>query len=238
MEALNVFTKTTLAVSAAAAALAFAPSAEAFTVSGSGGIQGTYLGNSCPAAGCTDFATAGYTVSGGAVGTKNAYGTNALKPGSNSGFEDLVSSYNITSANKNPGGTAKTAINISGLSNAFSFYWGSVDTHNVVEFLSTGYVVGTITGFSLADALGWEQTPNNAGNYAKDALLSFSGGTFDAVRLSVSKDAPTPLGYAAGQNGVAFESAATAVPEPGGTLLMLGGSLFMASQLKRRQAAQ
>jgi hypothetical protein len=236
MQALNVFTKTTLAVSAAAAALAFAPSAEAFSVSGSGGITGSYLGNSCTA-GCTDFASAGYTVSGGAVGTKDAYGTIALKPGSDSGSEDFVSSYNITSVKPKPFSTANTAINISGLSNAFSFYWGSVDTHNVVEFLSTGSVVGTITGFSLADALGWDQTPNEYGNYAKDALLSFSGGTFDAVRLSVSKNAPTPLGLAGEQNGIAFESAATPVPEPG-TLLMLGGSLFMASQLKRRQAAQ
>lgn len=239
MNFIKSFTNLALATTAATAVAGLAPAAQAFSIGGSG-ITGTYVGQTCAGL-CSDFATAGYTTSGGYVGTKNNYGTNALKPGNDSGSAGLVSTYNVTSRIEKPEASASTDILVSGLQNSFSFYWGSIDTHNVVTFLLGDTVQGVLTGRDLAGVMGWGAPTNDFGNYRRDAFLRFNG-AFDAIKFSIADNVTknTLASAIDGDNegnGVAFEMAATPVPEPG-TLLMVGGSLFMASQLKRRQSEQ
>lgn len=168
-------------------------------------ITVNYLGEACPGT-CVDLASAGYTVSGGAViNPAVSTGGVAKTPGEDTGNSASVLSYNVTSSNDNPEG-AIDSILVSNLDNYFELYWGSVDSYNVIDFLSGGASVFTYDGTDAKFDAGQSGQPSN---FNFDAYFTFAGDElqFDAVRLSSTE-------------GVAFEVAAK-VPEPG-TLALLG----------------
>ena len=198
------------------------------------GIELAALGESCGGddvdAICAQlggrYDTTGRGVIDPAESATNLYFT----PGSDTGNEDQVRSYNVTTtADQPPKGT--TPIVVTGLENAFDFYWGSVDTFNVVELFSgsvDGAPVATFTGQDLANLLNEGVDPasddflraNPQGNFGIDQYVAFTGGSdvvfregtddrlgsFDIARLSVTDEDD--------ETGVAFEVATTAVPEP------------------------
>jgi hypothetical protein len=229
MKAIATLKNLAVITAAVGGAMTLAPSAEAFTVGG--GISGS-LSLGCPASQCVNLGAAGYTVTGGGVtsGSNQPYAEN---PGSHYGDEAKVTSYSITSGENVPVG-AITDIVVSNLVNKFSFYWGSVDTHNKLSFFSGNSLMATLTGQQLAgttdwSALGLNTVANRSGNYREDVYVNFAG-IFDKVVLST-----TPFRYHDGtKDGVAFEVAA--VPEPG-TLLMVGGALALAGKMKQRRQA-
>ncbi len=208
--------------------------AVSFTI---GDVTATFLGESCITATCVDLATGGYDVEGGGV----LFGDDlpvALTPGSDSGNEDQVTSYNATAS----GGTTNgdqisdnemdTAITVSNLGNVFEIYWGSVDSHNIIEFYN-GDSITTITGSDIArEFFGLTEPMNNQGNFGIDAYVRFTG-TFDKAVLSTKK--VNVEGDSIG-NGISFEVAtATAVPEPTAVLSLLAvGAIAGGSTLKRK----
>lgn len=224
----------------ALAALGFSPITNAVPifpsstfVSGisAGGIDMTLSSLACPYQ-CVDLAqsAAGYTISGGGVVNPAANQANRYKtPGFDTGNSGNVYSYNVISSIDDPNG-ATTPMDITGLNNAFNFYWGSVDDYNNIDFYSGGTIVASLTGvdaMNLATAAGVTVHPTAAGggtNYNFDGYYSFAGGqglTFDKVELSSS-------------NGVAFEFAA--VPEPS-TLALLGlGIIGFGFAVRRKRA--
>jgi len=180
-------------------------------------------GDACIAATCTDFATAGYSVEGGAVLT-DSINNRALKPGSDTGNADAVSSFSITSNTDVPSG-AIDPITVSGLNSAFGFYWGSIDSFNTVDFFYGSDMVTSFTGSDLAALLGTSNSPH----YGTDQYVNFfvdglSGdSSFDSVKLS-------------SMDGIAFEVAAApvAVPEPAIIGLMGLGLLGLGLARRRR----
>lgn len=195
-------------------------------VTGSNGLEIDLGGTACIAASCADLATAGYTVSGGAVltDTLSGYGK---KPGADTGNAGAVSSFNVTSSKDTPTG-AIDPITVTGLNGNFSFYWGSIDSYNLVEFFLGDALYFSFNGTDLASLLGTSSSPN----YDTDQYVTFSAtgparltriSTFDSVKLSSA-------------NGVAFEVAA-AVPEPGTLALLTLGLVGVGVGSQRRKQA-
>lgn len=201
------------------------------------GSQGLYIelgGEACIAPTCTDFATAGYTVQGGAVLDESEPNV-ALKPGSDTGNEGAVSSFNVTSSIDNPAG-ATDSMMVSNLDSSFGFYWGSVDSYNGVSFNFGDESIYEFSGEYLAELLETGTSPN----YGTDQYVNFlagprkggsawgeddwvaDGNTFDSVTF-----------YSFG--GVAFEVAAApvAVPEPA-AIGLLGLGLLSLGVARRR----
>ena len=181
------------------------------------------LGDFCIASECVDLAKSGYDATGGAVIDPAEDLTNqALTPGSDSGDPSVVTSYNVTSASEPPEG-ATDPIVVTGLEGAFDFYWGSVDSYNVLNFFAGETNLGTFTGDDLATQ--YEGENDGPQNYGFDQYVQFEG-MFDRVEMSSA-------------DGVAFEVARAAqVPEPG-TMALLGAGLVgigVAARRSRRSA--
>lgn len=192
----------------------------------------TVKGNTCSY--CVQLGEV-YDVTGGAVldpaaDKKNAY----LTPGSDSStvFDSVddsanVESYNLTSVLNDPIGAVE-AIVIENLDGVFDFFWGSVDTYNLIEFFDGDTLVGSFTGTDIATDVGLVGTDNKAGNFNFDAYINFEG-FFNSARLSIIPGVGT---------GIAFEVAtekAASIPEPASILgLAVVGLLGSASLLKRQ----
>ncbi|WP_008318848.1 PEP-CTERM sorting domain-containing protein [Leptolyngbya sp. PCC 6406] len=209
--------------------------AVAFSALPAQAVTFSILDYQCPTATCVDLAAAGYNTSGGALidpagDLKNSY----LTPGSDIGGPDTVddsdkvTSYNITSRKNVPVG-ATSAIEVFDLKGAFDFFWGSVDTYNVVEFFKGGVSTGFVfTGSDIATAAGVGPA-NSSGNYHFDAYVLFEG-DFDKAVLSVHDTLGT---------GIAFEVAAkTAVPEPASILGLVAMGLLGGGSLLKRQTQE
>lgn len=203
------------------------------------GSQGLYvelLGEECIATTCTDLASAGYSdVQGGPVLYESEPNV-ALKPGSDTGNEGAVSSFNVKSSIDNPAG-ATDPMMVSNLDSSFGFYWGSVDSYNVVSFNFGLESIYEFSGEHLAELLGTGTSPN----YGTDQYVNFlagprkggsawgegdwvaDGNTFDSVTFYNSP------------GGVAFEVAAApvAVPEPAAIGLMGLGLLSLGLARRR-----
>jgi hypothetical protein len=219
----NIATITGLATSAAVAFTAVPAQAVSFTVES----------NTCISSSCVELGEI-YDVTGGAVldpaaDKKNTY----LTPGSNdsTAFDpdddsDSVKSYSLTSLLDDPIG-AVDAIIVDNLKGTFEFFWGSVDTYNLIEFFDGDTLTGSFTGTDIAIDQGLGGTENKAGNYNFDAYVSFEG-FFDSAKLSILPDEGS---------GIAFEVATAAkVPEPASILgLAVVGLLGGGSLLKRRE---
>lgn len=179
-----------------------------------------YKGDACPGT-CVDLASSGLDASGGAV-LFDSVNNRALKPGSDTGNADNVESFNVTSSSDEPDG-ADTPIEVTGLNGFFDFYWGSVDSFNVVDFFVGGFDGTNIFSYSGTDLVNEFNLGGVEQHFGTDAYVTFTGAgdfSFDSVRLS-------------SEAGVAFE-VARSVPEPT-TLGMIGLGLLGVGALTRRR---
>jgi hypothetical protein len=179
-----------------------------------------------------------YDASGGGVLAPAQDQVNAfLTPGSDDGTlfdavddSDNVESYNVTSILNNPVGAVNDIV-VENLDGAFDFFWGSVDTYNLIEFFDGDTVVASFSGTDIAEAIGFTAADaNGSGNFGFDAYVSFEG-LFDSAQLSIIPDVGA---------GIAFEVATEkqAVPEPASLLgLAVVGMVGGGSLLKRSKEA-
>lgn len=182
----------------------------------------TDLGEACPGT-CVDLASSGLDATGGGIVDPAASVDGQYKtPGEDTGNSGNVASYNVTSSLNSPEG-ATIAIEVTGLDNFFDFYWGSVDSYNILTFWSGD--IGTSTSFSYdGDDLVSDLGLGGSGpNYNFDRYVSFTGnGDFSFSALVLSST-----------NGVAFELARS-VPAPGALGLLGVGLLGLGFAGRRR----
>ena len=215
-----------------------AGAAVAMSVAPAHAVNFTVTGNQCPTALCTDLASAGYTVDEGLV-TSGSIDQFTKTPGTDyeqksGNFDtnddsDSVVSYNVASIGAQPVGVTNL-IEVSGLDGMFEFFWGSVDTFNVIEFFSGGASVGIFDGTDIAQAVGLSTNDaDKQGSYHFDAFVNFAG-VFDSVKLSNQV-----TGDASKETLIAFEVAAASVPEPASLLGLAAFGLVSAGSLMNRK---
>jgi hypothetical protein len=71
---------------------------------------------------------------------------------------------------------------VDNLKGEFEFFWGSVDTYNLIEFFGPNGLVASLTGTDIANAVGLGGTENRAGNFNFDAYVSFEGSIYFCER--------------------------------------------------------
>ena len=212
-----------------------AGAAVAMSVAPAHAVSFTVTGTQCPTALCTDLASAGYTVDEGLV-TSGSIKNFTKTPGTDDktsvdSVDDSgsVVSYNVASIGAKPVGVTNL-IEVSGLDGMFEFFWGSVDTFNVIEFFSGGASVGIFDGTDIAQKVGLStDDADDQGSYHFDAFVNFTG-TFDSVKLSNQV-----TGDASKETLIAFEVAAASVPEPASLLGLAAFGLVSAGSLMNRK---
>lgn len=169
---MNKLLSTSLSLIGTAAAVALTASASQAAALSFGGITGTAdlftVGGTY-----SSLQDAGYSATGIEVDPAKSSTNKYLTPGADTVFsQDTkfqnpstpgVRSYSVASTGDKPDGVT-SEIEITGLTGALSFLWGSVDTYNTINFFDGGTNVGSLTGTTLATALG-SFTANTAGNY-------------------------------------------------------------------------
>ncbi|MEY2976278.1 MAG: hypothetical protein ACO31I_02390 [Prochlorotrichaceae cyanobacterium] len=231
-----------ITLAAGASSLLVGTQAEAISFT-QGSLNVDVLGNKCIKAGkvtqCADLGTVYDSVTGGII----EYGDNlplALTPGSNTqqpsfdpdNTSDSIKRYNVTretvAGHRNP---ARTPIVVSNLLGAFEFFWGSVDSHNVVDFYKAGSKIGSINGTKLANEIFNPDIPANAaGNYKFDAYLNITGDFDKAVLFTQALNSDNVPG-----NQKSFE-VAVAVPEPVSVVSFLVVGLLAGGSCLKRSA--
>ena len=103
-----------------------------------------------------------------------------------------------------------------------TFYWGSIDGYNTVEFLKASSVVGSLTGGDVAPLIG----NGNQVSFQSNRLISIflTSGTFDTIRIRSSS------------NSLEFDNISAGVPEPSTWAMMLIGFAGLAFVSRRRKA--
>ena len=121
------------------------------------------------------------------------------------------------------GTTGTATYDLGGSYKNLSFYWGSIDDYNTVEFFdANGVSLGSKTGAQIPDAPADGSQGNMLNN--RRVFFNFAGDTAASIRFSSSK--------------IAFELddiATTAVPEPAVWGTMLVGFGFVGATLRRRR---
>lgn len=200
-------TKRTIA--AALAALAFATSAGAATISNLGALPAPVMSPLTPGAVTGTFS---HNVTGSNFsGPVNTWRDSIWKNTSyaNTGVFDAVARGSVSYA-------------MGGLFDSIKIVWGSMDPGNTIEFLLGGTVVDSVTG--IQTILSTKST--------KTAYLEiFSKASFDGIRL---KMLGTAFEYGNLQGGQAVPPAPVPLPAAG---LMLAGSLAGFGLLRRRRKA-
>lgn len=106
---------------------------------------------------------------------------------------------------------------------SISFYWGSIDTYNMVEVLdSGGNVIFSVSGGDFSVATGNQLVP---GTNERVHFFAGPGETISGLRLT--------------STGIAFEFddfAAAAVPEPATWAMLVAGFGMMGAALRRRRS--
>lgn len=120
-------------------------------------------------------------------------------------------------------GLGVATLDFSGIANVktLSFYWGSIDTYNTIEFLSGGTSIFTLNGAMLPPANG----DQGAGLTNRRVYFNFGPGeTFDTIRFT--------------SDGVAFEfdDIAVGVPEPASWAMMIMGFGMVGFAARRRNS--
>ncbi len=120
-------------------------------------------------------------------------------------------------------GNGVATLDFSAYSNvkSLSFYWGSIDTYNTVEFLSGGTSIFSLNGSMLPPANG----DQGAGLTNRRVYFTFGPGeSFDAIRFT--------------SDSVAFEfdDVAIGVPEPASWAMMILGFGMVGFAARRRSA--
>ena len=126
-------------------------------------VTATFEGQGCQAITCAALESTMTGVSGGAViSPATSVSGTAKRPGNDTGNGAAVVSYNVTSSAPRPDASALDPITITRLIGAFDFYWGSIDSYNIVDFyLDNAFV--TYTGTDAFLATGSSGSTNNFG---------------------------------------------------------------------------
>jgi hypothetical protein len=104
-----------------------------------------------------------------------------------------------------------------------SFIWGSVDSHNLIEFLAGDIVIGSFTGNAIFDPASGSQTDPNLNPVVRFAISGSDVSSLTSVRLSST-------GNAFETDNFAINSA---VPEPATWAMMLIGFGAMGVSMRR-----
>ncbi|MEH2394731.1 MAG: PEP-CTERM sorting domain-containing protein [Nostoc sp.] len=126
-----------------------------------------------------------------------------------------------------PGNTGNETITFAKAIDYFGFYWGSIDTYNIVDVYSGGNLLKTFSGADVPNAPANGEQSGNANNVYVNLLANTSiGESFDKVVLRTT--------------GIAFETdnhsyRLASVPEPTATFGLLAFGVMSAGSFVKRK---